>query len=195
MYKSKAPIIDKLEQVKLAYERIAARQGQIVLEKRGRYHADLDFHAFVTSARSIFQYATKEIKESKKTSKSTYKQKLRLYDDYVGRVPIFKFFANLRDDEIHDGPATYGVTVEFGPKGLEPRVKYQIMKRLETGPKLHRGLSLAGKHDLIEGMKKGGVIYQAVECDGEDDLFELCQNYVEEIEKFIDFGILSGFIT
>ena len=69
------------------------------------------------------------------------------------------------------------------------------MRRCENGPKLVRRLRLAGKHDLIEGMKKGGIIYNAVGCNGEDDLFKLCQNYIEEIEKFIDFGIQNGFIT
>lgn len=195
MYKSKAAIIEKLQQVKLAYRRISARQDKIVLEKRGRYHADLDFHAFVTSARSIFQYALKEIEEPKKTSKSSYKKKLGLYNDYVSNVAVIKFFGELRDDEIHVGPATHHVTVVFGPKGSEPKVKYQIMKRCKAGPKLHRSLSLEGKADLIEGMKKGSVIYQAVGCDGEDDLFKLCQNYIREIEKFIEFGVQSGFIT
>ena len=195
MYKSKAAIIDKLEQVKLAYGRIVARQDQIVLEKGGRYNADLDFHSFVTAARSILQYALEEIEETKKTSKSSHKKKLGLYNGYVSNVPIIKFFGKLRDDEIHVGPATHHVMVVFGPKGSEPKVKYQIMKRCKTGPKLHRSLSLAGKHDVIKEMKKGNVIYQAVGCDGENDLFKLCQNYIIEIEKFIEFGVQSGFIT
>ena len=195
MYKSKASIFDKLQEVKVAHKRIIARQDWIVLEKEGRYPADLDFNSFVTSARSIFQYALKEIEEAKKISNSSYKQKLKLYEDYVSNIPIIKFFGNLRDEEIHVGPSTHHVTVVFGPKGSDPKVKYQIMRRCENGPKLVRRLRLAGKHDLIEGMKKGGIIYNAVGCNGEDDLFKLCQNYIEEIEKFIDFGIQNGFIT
>jgi hypothetical protein len=195
MYRSKAPIIDKTQQVRAAYDRIASRKGQIVLEKKGRYSADLDFHAFVTAARSIFQYALKEVEESKKTAKVTYKRRLKLYEDYVGNVPIFRFFAKLRDEEIHVGPATHSVTVTLGPKGSEPKVKYRIMRRLETGPSTFRALKKAGRDDLAEGMKKGGVIYQAAECDGEDDLFELCERYIEEIEKFVDFGVENGFIT
>lgn len=195
MYKSKTAILDKLQQVKVAHKRILARQDWIVLEKEGRYPADLDFNSFVTSARSIFQYALKEIEEAKKVSKSSSIRKLKLYDNYVNNIPIIKFFGDLRDEEIHVGPSTHHVDVEFGPKGTEPKVKYQIMKRCKFGRKLHRTLALENRYDLIERLKEGGVIYQPTKCDDQDDLFELCQSYVEEIEKFIDFGVKSGLIT
>jgi hypothetical protein len=195
MYKSKTPILDKLQQVKVAHKRLTARKDWIVVEKEGRYPADLDFHSFVTCARSIFQYALKEIEEARKVSKSSYKQKQKQYDDYVNRIPIIKFFLVLRDEEVHVGPSTHHVTVVFGPKGSEPKVKYQIMKRCKTGPKLHRALVKKGRQDLIERLSEGGVIYEATGCNGQDDLFELCQSYVEEIEKFIDFGTRAGLIT
>jgi hypothetical protein len=195
MYKSKAAILDKLQQVRVAHKRIIARQDRIVIEKEGRHPADLDFHSFVTSARSIFQYALKEIEEARKISRPSHMQKLKLYENYVSNVPIIKFFGDLRNEETHVKPFTHHVNVVFGPKGTEPKVKYQIMKRCKVGPKLYRTLALEGRHDLIESLKMGDIIYQPIKCNDQDDLFELCQSYVEEIEKFIDFGVKNGLIT
>jgi len=51
------------------------------------------------------------------------------------------------------------------------------------------------KKDLAEAARKGEDLYEEQECEGEKDIFNLCEKYIKEIELFIKFGIKSGFIT
>lgn len=209
MYKSKAVIERKLRQVRFAYKRLMKRQGKVYVEggldtETGCYPADVDLGCFMALGRSIFQYALKEIKEFDKSNPGAKKQPL--YDSYVSKTPIVKFFAKLRNEDIHAGPSAHSVTITIhspiskdktaDPEEQHPtKVEYNILKICDPSPEFHAELTAAGEHKLLKQSQEGNPIYEVQVCEGEKELFKLCDKYLKEIENFVQYGNSKVFIT
>ena len=209
MYKSKSVIERKLKQVRFSYKRLMKRQGKVYVEggldsETGCYPADVDLGCFMALGRSIFQYAFKEIKEFDKANPGTPKQPL--YDSHVSKTPIIGFFATLRNEDIHAGPSAHSVTITLhSPISKEKaadaeeqrptKVEYNILKISDPSPELHAELTAAGEHKLLKQSQEGNPIYEVQVCEGEKELFKLCEKYMKEIETFVQYGISKAFIT
>jgi hypothetical protein len=66
-------------------------------------------------------------------------------------------------------------------------------------PKTHAPPSFlitkSGENEILKTKGLGDFTYEVQEIDGEDNLFNLCQLYVEAIENFIELGKTYGFIS
>jgi len=223
MYKSKNEIGKKLKQVRYVSKEIDKFRGRVFVkggldEETGSYPLLTNVGSFLAHARSIFQYAQKEAKETGCQCK---------YDNYVSQKEIIKFFKGIRDSEIHEysigshmtitgeGPIVsydrkthtaigkkFHIYVESlsdlnTPKETNKDVAIQLtlLKRIEATSSLINDLNAKGETDLAQAASEGKELFEELECNGEKDLFKLCDKYIDEIEQFIKYGIASGFIT
>ena len=211
MYKSKHAIERKLRQINFVYsKRIKPRAGKIfelggLDEETGCNIINLDIAHFITLCRSVFQYAISEIKDYEKQFKD--KKRRKEYERYINKIPIIKTFTELRDHEVHTSPTVgHHVTVSIVSRLTEKAEKtihhqtpdntvYSLTKELEPNTALFRRLKGEGRTDLIQAMRNDEVLCETIECDGEDDLFVLCERYLDEINRFVEYGVKKGFIT
>jgi hypothetical protein len=96
-YHAKNGVVGKLNQAQHAFGELCKFRGRIFVnnrdEKTGAYPILTCVSAFLTLARSVLQYARKEAAES---------GRLQECDSYVVLHPIFGFFKNLRDSDVHE---------------------------------------------------------------------------------------------
>ena len=223
MYRSRAEVERKLRQAKYIHREIEKFRGRVFVrggvdDDTGAYPLLTHIGSFLAHARSVFQYAHKEAAES---------GKLSLYDDFVRKSEVIKFFKKIRDSDIHE----YSIGTHMTISGDSPIVSYDpqtgtavgrelrmyveplsdldnpkernedvevtitLGQRLVVDDSLIGKLESEGKTDLAEAAKKGEELFEEQECNGETDIFRLCQAYIEETETFIEFGTRSGFIT
>ena len=223
MYKSKNEIEKKLKQVKYVYKEISKFKNRIFVkngldEETGSYPLLTHIGSFLAHARSILQYAQKEAKESGHQSKyDDYVSKNRIIKFFkmirdseiheytigshmtiAGESPIVSY-----DSEAH---TAIGKEVKFNVEPLSdlnsPKHKNQEVEiTLTLGKKINidsafiQNLEAGGNKSLAEAAKNGEELYEEQECEGEKNIFKLCENYIIEIELFINFGITNGFIT
>jgi hypothetical protein len=221
MYKSKSEIEKKLGQVKFVYKEISRFKNRIFVnngldEETESYPLLTHISSFIAHSRSILQYAQKEAKESGKQSN---------YDNYVCQNKVIKFFKMIRDSEIHEytiGSSTtmtiyspivsydsetqnaIGKKVELNieplsslnsTKNKEIEMTITLTKKIKTDDAFIQKLEVEGNKDLFEAARNGKELFEEQECDGEKDIFKLCEKYIKELELFIEFGKTDGFIT
>jgi len=215
-YRSKLLIEEKLKQLKFVYlKRIKPYEGKVFVNSgrdkdSGCYPFDVDFSNFLTISRNIFQYALTEIKKNKNKNRN-------LYDKYVEGKPLIKFFKNLRNEEIHIAPGGHLTTISFtssfkrdgksldkmtekeineeAKKAKPAVVTYEILRIIMPSNRLYNKFKSEGRQDLIKTIDKGKPIYEVQKFGAESNLFNLCEEYIKEIELFISYGIKKGFIT
>lgn len=217
MYKSKAEIEKKLSQTKYNLKQLTRFEGRFFVNQgrdheTGSYPLIAHLSSFLSSARSIFQYALKEAKNSglQKT-----------YEGFFDRSPVSKLFRDLRDDDIHQympgthvaiegithiDPETGVGTGKFSieklddldnpkDKNSDMTITTSVTRRIEVSPELIDELQSCGQSDLVDAARRGDPLYTIVECDGENDLFALCRKYMADVEAFFEYGQKEGFIT
>ena len=224
-YHSKSEIEKKFVQSKYALKQFNRFKNRVFVgngidKETGTYPIQIYFNSFLSHTRSVFQYAYKE---------AELNGKVRMYEDFVKKHGIFKFFTMLRDCDIHEYTLTTAVNL-FGdspiekyirkegklfgvgkpvsllvesldaldrPKGINKEFKIvtSIGKRIPVTTHLINDLEKAGKKELIQAAKEGKTLYQEQFYEDENDIFILCDMYMEEIEQFIEFGIETNFIT
>lgn len=120
MYKSKEQIEKKLSQARFALAQLSRYEGRIFVnsgkdETTGAFPFIHDFSSFVTQTRSIFQYGLKEARELGMQP---------AYDRFVSQRSIVRFFADIRDSDIHESMPEIQMTltasspiVSFDPEG------------------------------------------------------------------------------
>ena len=223
MYKSKNEIEKKLRQVKFVYKEISKFKNRVFVkngldEETGSYPLLTHIGSFLTHARSVLQYAQKEAKESGGQSNyDNYVSQNRIikffktirdseihectidsHTTITGESPIVSY-----DPETHTAIGKeVSLYVELlsdlnSPKNnnTEMEITTTLGKKIKIDNAFIQKLETEGKKDLVEAARNGKELYEEQECDGEKDIFKLCENYIKELELFIDFGITNGFIT
>jgi hypothetical protein len=223
MYKSKSEIEKKLKQAKYVYKEISKFKNRIFVnngldEETGSYPLLTHVSSFLAHARSILQYAQKEAKESGIQSKydnyvsqnkiikffktirnsEIHEYTIGSHMTITGESPIVSY-----DSETH---TAIGKKVEFyveplsdinSPKykNKEVEITTALSKKIIIDNAFIQKLEAEGKKDLAAAARNGKELYEEQKCEGEKDIFKLCENYIKELELFINFGITNGFIT
>ncbi len=222
-YQCRDQIDKKILQVKHIHRDINKFKNRIfthngIDQETGVHPLIIHVSSFLSSGRSIIQYAYKEAKEL---------SKLPLFESHVKDVPISKVLKDLRDSDIHAytigvhssvsisasmnaTPVSPGVyktaevafTVDTIGDISEPReqnssvnVSYTMSKRVVVTDELILKLKDEGRQDLLDVIDGGKELYDELECDNVADLHKLCDLYVTELEKFVEHGVANGFIT
>lgn len=223
MYKSKLEIEKKLKQVKYALKQFTRYEGRIFINQgrdpqTGSFPLINDFSSFVTQARSVLQYAHKEA--AKRGLVALYNDFVKskpifrcfkdlrdsdIHDYMPGTNMTIKASSPIRSIDPETGVGVgepFNLYVESlddldKPKGQnsDATITTTITKRLEPGAKLIQRMTDEGRHDLVEQAKEGEPLYEFFECEGENNIFQLCRSYLECIEEFYDYGVKCGFIS
>ncbi len=223
MYTSKNEIEKKLKQVKYVYKEISKFKNRIFVksgldEETGSYPLLTQISSFLAHARSILQYAQKEAKESGHQSKyDNYVGKNRIIkffkiirDSDIHEYTISSHMTITGESPIVSyDPETYtaiGKEVKFyveplsdlnsaKHKNKEVEIMITLGKRIKIENSFIQKLEDEGKKDLAGAARNGKELFEEQECDGEKDIFKLCEKYIRELELFINFGTTNGFIT
>ena len=223
MYKSKSEIRKKLQQVKYMYNEISKFKNRIFVkngldEETGSYPLLTNIGSFLAHARSILQYAYKEAMES--GNQAEYEE----YVSQNEIIKFFKKIRDSEIHEYTIGSHTTvhaeSPIISYDPethtaigkevklyvellsdldspknKNMEVEIVTTLGKKVEINNAYIQRLEAEGENDLAEAARNGKELYEEQECDGEKDIFKLCEKYIKELEIFINFGIANGFIT
>ena len=223
MYKSKSEIRKKVQQVNYIYNEISKFKNRIFVkngldEETGSYPLLTNIASFLVHARSILQYAQKEAMESGNQAK--YDQYVgqneiikffkKVRDSEIHEYTISSHATIHADSPIisYDSETHTAIGTEVqlyveplsdldSPKNknMEVEIVTTLGKKVEINNAYIRRLEAEGENDLAEATRNGKELYEEQECDGEKDIFKLCEKYIEELKIFINFGISNGFIT
>lgn len=223
MYKSLSEIEKRLTQVRYTYKQVGKFKGRVFVkggldEETGAYPLLVFFSAFIAQARSVFQCAYKEAKQAGLLSSYNsflvtspivgFFKKIR-DNDIHEYAPSTRVLLQAESPIKSVDPQTgrrVGKEVTLYVESLSdidfPKatnhdftITITLGKRLDLTHTLICTLEAEGKHDLVESARNGEDLFETQECEGESDIFKLCENYLSEVERFVEFGKNAGFIT
>jgi len=174
----------KLDEAKYFYSRM-------VEEQRNRDNFIHNLSAFLSSSRSVLQYA---LLEAQKTNEGQ-----KWYESCMSASSILKFFKDKRDVNIHFRPVTifaeHSVVIKE-TLGISDSVSVILrdkngnVKRqhsTESHPKL---MDTKDQHATIHRLD-----YKFDDWNEDEEVLTLCQKYLQELERLIDDGVSKGFIS
>lgn len=176
----------KISEAKYFYSQMSAN-----FDDREKFTFNLS--AFLSSARSVLQYACEEAK--------TKNGGQAWYDKQVIASSILPFFKDKRDVNIHAEPvhATMHVNVVMHEtigihasasvvvKDANGNIKYQSPP--ETPPPSNP------RPKTSQTSAPTTIRFKFSDWSGAEDIMTLCQMYIAELEGFVEDGITKGFIT
>lgn len=173
----------KLEEAKYFY-------FKMIEEQRHREIFTYNLSAFLSSARSVLQYALNEAK-----TKSGGQQ---WYDNCISASCILRFFKDKRDINIHTEliqPQAY-YKLEFSETiHLSNSISVTVTDKDEN---IKEQYCLNKPEPLLEESQAPVVMeikYKFDNWDGSEDVLRLCQMYIQELENLIEDGVNKGLIT
>jgi len=166
--------------------------SKMIEEKEHRDNFRYNLSAFLSSARSVLQYALEEAQPKRGGQ--------QWYDNCVSTRTISKFFRDKRDISIHIEPvkprADYDLTIKdtlhlSGSLSIVVKDKYGNIKHRYSSdePKRKPKPKKPGTPTTLK------IKYKFDDWGGSEDIPTLCQMYIQELEDIIKDGIHQGFIT
>ena len=196
----------KISQAKYALKSMQKYRRKVFVNggldsETGAYPLQVEISSFITTTRSVLQYALKECKR---------RGKLNNYESSVRKRPIIALFRDLRNTDVHEKTLGTQTTItadsrmyktkeeaekysQKAPK--EAKVITHLTMPLTTSIELIDQLRNNGQEDLSVAAEAGEQLYQAVEFEGEYDLFSLCDKYMENISEIISELVQEGGIS
>lgn len=171
----------KLDEAKYFYSRM-------VKEQSNRDNFSYNLSAFLSSARSVLQYAFSELKENKGK---------KWYDSYVSASPILRFFKNKRNINIHTEPVSPVKNTHLTSKDtVDISDLVLIIHRDKNGNIIQQHSNeFHSKAESTKGHVVRQVEYKFSDWKGNESVLVLCQKYLQELERLIENGVTKGFIT
>jgi len=173
----------KLEEAKYFYSRM-------IEEQKNREHFKYNLSAFLSSARSVLQYALKEA-EGKTGGRKWYRNQMSTSE-------VLKFFKNKRDFEVHEEPiklpADYRVKISdsigiSGSLSIVVRDKDGKVKGQYSSEEPQR------RPRISEPTVVTGVRYRFADWTGNEDVLALSEVYIKGLEDVVKDGVQKGFIS
>jgi len=161
---------------------------QMIKEKDNRDNLKFNLSAFLSSARSVLQYAYKEVKD--KNGGPSW------YNSQVSNNKALTFFKDKRDINIHTEPVSVkrdiaihlSETIHIGDpvlmtvKDKEGNVKSQSRSYLQP-------FKSAVDNKMVE------IKYIFEDWVGDEDMFFICQEYLKELKAVVEDGKNRGLLT
>lgn len=161
------------------------KQMEIVQEAQDVKEFRHNLSAFLTATRSVLQYAMKQAK--------SVKDGQRWYENSMTNSPVFSFFKEKRDTNIHEKPVT--------PKRNTHVIIDTFIQASPHIAIMNKSLKVTKKHDLSEKKTVSktsnisvNIRYIFPDWSGTDDVLLLCQKYINELRILIADGIVKGFL-
>jgi len=175
---------EKLEEARYFYAEMVKHQ-----EDRKVFKHNLS--AFLSAARSVMQYALKEVETKKNVGK-------KWYNDWMKSSYVLKFFRDKRNFNIHTAPidprkhvkihtiVVVSVSESVHIKVTDKNGKVKEEREIKEKPKPHEGPKSSVKSESR---------YEFDDWKEPEDLITLCKVYIQELENVVQDGISKKFIT
>ena len=176
------------EQTKLAEARYFHSRMLAELNDRKRFIYNLS--AFLSSARSVLQYACKEAKT--KTGGQQW------YDNHIAGSPVLSFFKDERNINIHTEPVK---PVQHTNVALTTTVHLSASVSIThldaNGNVLYQSHPETREPELRTPDTPPVVTtrYKFADWAGGEDIVALSQMYLDELQHVVEDGIRDGFLT
>ena len=177
------------EKAKLDEAKFFFSQMSVNFDDRNKFTYNLS--AFLSSARSVLQYALEEVKNMKGGQKR--------YDNHIAGSHTLKFFKDKRDINIHVQPIhpTQHVNVSLSAN-LSLRTSVSVVVKDASGNIKYQSPNDIYHHETKPSPEQKPaevtVKYRFSDWAGSEDIMTLCQKYIDELENFIDDGMQKGFL-
>jgi hypothetical protein len=159
---------------------------QMKTYKMNRDIFEHNLSAFLTSSRTVFQYALKDA-ENKDGGKFWY-------DKQVSSSSIIKFLKDNRDINIHSEPIT--TQAHHSVNSVVHLHTYGTATVTDKNGKVVSQTNFGIPPEQAPKNKTTvDVIYKFKDWSGSENVISLCEQYLKEIESFISDGISRSFIT
>jgi hypothetical protein len=153
------------------------------------------FSAFLSSARSVLQYALSEV-ESKKGKMKEGKQ---WYLKMVSSSPVLSFFKAERNINIHEKPVKplRHLIIEPPPLVIHLSFSATVVICDKNGNVIHQeeATTPEPKSKQINAPEKVEIKYTFADWKGNEDVLTLSKMYLDELRKIVEDGVKNGFLT
>lgn len=175
----------KLDEAKYFYSLMAA-------EHNDRQKFNYNLSAFLTSARSVLQYALDEAQTE--NGGQTW------YSKQISTSHILSFFKDKRDVNIHAEPVkpSMNATV-FATATVGIRASASVIVHDSKGNiKYQSPMETSDRQDKQQAKEKQADItirYRFSDWKGTEDVMTLSQMYLDELKRLVEDGKQKGFLT
>jgi len=178
---------EKLEEARYFYAKMVKHQ-----EDRKVFNHNLS--AFLSAARSVMQYACKEVNPEDEGKNRGRKW----YDDWMESSYVLRFFRDKRNFNIHIAPinprrhvkghstVVLSVSISSHIKVTDKNGKVKEERETKEEPKPKKAPKISTKSESR---------YEFDDWKGPEDLITVCKMYIRELEKVVQDGISKEFIT
>jgi hypothetical protein len=148
-----------------------------------------ELSAFLSSARSVLQYALEEAKQKANGQK--------WYKGQVSGNAVLKFFKDKRDLNIHAEPVRPSRHISVSDTAhisISESIRIEITQ--EDGTKeIREHKEAPPKPSQIESSSEVKIRYVLTDWVGSEDAIELSRQYLTALESFVKAGTSSGYIS
>ena len=167
-------------------------------EEKNREAFCYNLSAFLSSARSILQYALEEAKC--KPGGKTW------YEGHISASPVLKFFKDKRDVNIHTEPVApkeiHSINIQLSVPPV-PTVSVSCVVRDKSGNIIQETQSANSEKQAKTNLKpsensaqvRHELKYRFDDWTGQEDVLTLCQMYIHQLDAIVENGIAKNVIT
>jgi hypothetical protein len=139
--------------------------------------------AFLASSRSVFQFAYDELKNNIDGKK--------WYETKVSSSKIIKYLKEKRDINIHTEPVQTKSNII-----ISATASLQVSHSIKVNGIVTSTSESKNSHaTILQNNVKVDAFHRFKDWSGDEDIITLCNNYLYEIELFVNEGIQLGYIT
>src|SRR5271157_448704 len=148
-----------------------------------------ELSAFLSSARSVLQYARKEA--ITKTGGQAW------FDTHISNSPVLRFFKDKRDVNIHTQPVVPAATINVAATDVIQFSEGVLLQVFDSEGNLisERGIGSGSPPPVASPLPSTSRVYHFPDWTGQEDVLQLCRDYVTALETVVKVGRSQGFIT
>ncbi len=148
-----------------------------------------ELSAFLSSARSVLQYAREEA--TTKTGGQAW------FDTHATNNPVLKFFKDKRDINIHVQPIVPAATINVAATDVIHFSEAILLQVFDNEGNLmsERGIGSGSPPPAASPLPSTSRVYHFPDWTGQEDVLQLCHDYVTAMETVLKDGRSQGFTT
>jgi hypothetical protein len=148
-----------------------------------------ELSAFLSAARSVLQYALVEAK--------TMTGGQAWFDAHATGNPVLSFFRDKRNVSIHSGPIVPAATINVSASDVIRFSEAVLIRCLDDEGNLvsERSIGSQAPPPVVSPPPSISRVYNFPDWTGQEDVLQLCRNYVAALEAVVNDGHSRGFLT
>lgn len=148
-----------------------------------------ELSAFLSSARTVLQYSLLEAKT--KTGGQAW------YDAHISNNSVLSFFRDKRNVSIHSGPVVPAATINVAASDVIQVSEAVLIRCFDDEGNLvgERAIGSQTPPPVISLPPSVSRVYNFPDWPGQEDVLQLCRDYVAALEVVVNDGYSQGLLT